>query len=119
MIKGINTINQYKIAQYIEEQFEAGCVTMEPLTADSVQVTDQKGGRLVFYMEEGQIKSREAMVAPELMEQYIKQHRAAFERWPHGEITHSWRDKSGVLCARYADGEWYHYKEGADGLVWW
>lgn len=118
MIKGMNTINQYKIAKHIEEQFEAGSVTMKPLTADSVLVTDRTGARLMFYTEHGKIKSREAIEPPELMG-HIEQHRAAFENWPHGEAAQSWRDESGVLCVRYEDGEWYHYKEGADGLEWW
>lgn len=119
MIKGMSTINQYKIAQHIEEQFEAGSVTMEPLTADSVLVKDQAGGRLVFYMERGQIQHREAVEGPEQLNQYIEQHRTAFEIWPHGEAVESWRDDAGLLCVRYADGAWYHYKDGQDGLVWW
>lgn len=60
MIKGMRTIAQYKIAQYIEEQFEAGAVTLEPLEGDEVLVTDQEGAKLVFYMEQGEIRNREA-----------------------------------------------------------
>lgn len=59
MIKGMKTINQYKIAQYIEEQFEAGSVKLEALEGDEVLVTDQEGDRLVFFMEHGEIMSRE------------------------------------------------------------
>lgn len=60
MIKGMKTITQYKIARYIEEQFEAGAVTLEALEGDEVLVTDQEGARLVFFMEQGEIRNREA-----------------------------------------------------------
>ena len=46
-------------------------------------------------------------------------HYRACEQWTHGEPTELWRDESGVLCVRYEDGKWWHYKQTETGIEWW
>lgn len=50
-----------------------------------------------------------------------KDHRAAYESWPHGEICEFWVDVDGYTCVRYTDGEWYHYGQSSisSEIVWW
>lgn len=54
-------------------------------------------------------------------EYLIERHRAAFEVWPHGELSESWVDDLGYICIRYSDGTWYHYGRCTidDSIVWW
>lgn len=55
------------------------------------------------------------------VEDVVKSHKFAWERWPHGEADESWIDEDGYLCIRYADGDWYHYGLSAlaNEIVWW
>jgi hypothetical protein len=32
------------------------------------------------------------------------------------KMSEAWRDESGTLCVRYADGNWWHYSEKG---TWW
>lgn len=40
-------------------------------------------------------------------------HQGACEQWTHGEPVEVWRDENHILCIRYADGNWWHYHNGA------
>ena len=51
-------------------------------------------------------------------QKYYKAHREAFENWTHGYISEVWIDENGVLCIRYTDGIFYHYKIVRNELVW-
>lgn len=46
-------------------------------------------------------------------------HASAFGVWTHGDIKDVWHDDAGVLCIRYADGCWWHYKDTGSGVEWW
>lgn len=49
---------------------------------------------------------------------YYVTHKQACETWTHGDIAHVWYNTDN-LCIRYADGQWWHYRQGAYGLEWW
>lgn len=57
----------------------------------------------------------------ERADEYAKEHREAFESWTHGEIVSAWLHEGNpdVVCVRYEDGRYWHYKETPEGLRWW
>lgn len=57
----------------------------------------------------------------ERADQYAKEHRAAFEKWEHGEVADVWlhEGKEAIVCIRYEDGQRWHYEETPEGLKWW
>lgn len=46
MIKGAKTISQYKILQWVHENFETGCVTVEFNGENTAIITDKEGQSL-------------------------------------------------------------------------
>lgn len=50
---------------------------------------------------------------------YYQDHRQQSGKWTHGEPMRWWRDENEILCIKYADGSWWHYKETDTGLEWW
>lgn len=50
---------------------------------------------------------------------FFQMHGQQSGKWSHGEPVRWWRDENEVLCIKYADGRWWHYKESSDGLEWW
>ena len=46
MIKGAETIAQYKILQWVEDNFEGGSVSVEITTSNTATLTDKKGDSL-------------------------------------------------------------------------
>lgn len=45
-------------------------------------------------------------------------HYNAYENWEHGEAVEAWYEDD-ILCLRYEDGSWYHYKKTENGWEWW
>lgn len=119
MIKA-QTIEQYKIARYLEDQFAPGSVTIQIIGAAELLVVDKNGDALVFYMKDqsGEIENREPEKDPEALE-LAKSHREAYENWPEGQAVATWRDQDGTACIMYQTGRWWHYKQTDGGSEWW
>lgn len=54
------TIEQFKILQYINSVFAKGALTLKPLDRASIQATDSEGDKLIFYYDRGIVKFKEA-----------------------------------------------------------
>lgn len=67
---------------------------------------------------EGMSKMKELK---ERADQYAREHKEAFEDWPHGEVADAWlhEGKKDIVCVQYEDGSWWHYEETPEGLKWW
>ena len=49
MIKGAETIAQYKILQWVEDNFEDGSVAVEFTSSNTATLTDKKGDTLTVH----------------------------------------------------------------------
>lgn len=50
----------------------------------------------------------------------IAAHKAAFEKWPNGNMRSFSVDEDGIIIIRYKSGKWWHYKITESGKVeWW
>lgn len=49
----------------------------------------------------------------------VEAHKKAFECWNEGNVTESWYDEDGVLCIKYENGNWWHYRLSKDRIEWW
>lgn len=52
-------------------------------------------------------------------EQYSTQHMQAVSNWEYGNPIKCWLSGDNDLCIEYASGQWWHYRETAEGLQWW
>ena len=58
----------------------------------------------------------------DLAQIYSRKHRRVFEHDKLGDVAEVWYDDDGILCIKYANGDWYHYKCDKDtkyNLEWW
>ncbi len=57
----------------------------------------------------------------ERADQYAREHKEAFEDWPHGKVADArlHEGKKDIVCVQYEDGSWWHYEETPEGLKWW
>lgn len=46
MIKGAETIAQYKILQWVEDNFEDGCISVEFTSSNTATLTDKQGNSM-------------------------------------------------------------------------
>ena len=53
----------------------------------------------------------------ERADQYAREHKEAFEDWPHGKVADAWlhEGKKDIVCVQYEDGSWWHYEETPEG----
>ena len=54
-----------------------------------------------------------------LQDTFYEQVGKGYKRWTHGEPVEIWRDEYEFLCVRYADGNWWHYRQTETGYEWW
>lgn len=53
-------------------------------------------------------------------DKYFHEHLQAYhDEWTNGEPVKAWYDIDGNLCVEYESGQWWHYRETAEGLQWW
>ncbi len=55
----------------------------------------------------------------EKVDSYFQIHSQQCGKWTHGEPIRWWRDENEILCIKYVDGNWWHYREIDSGLEWW
>lgn len=55
----VNTVEQFKVLEFIKKNFEMDFITINILDNISLEVTDQQGGSLIFYYEDGKIKEKQ------------------------------------------------------------
>ena len=58
MIKGMDTIAQYKIMQFIQANFYEEAITVTKVDKAALKVTDKNGESLIFEYVNGEIKER-------------------------------------------------------------
>ena len=58
VIKNMDTIAQYKVMQFIQENFEEWAITVTKVDRTALKVTDKTGDSLVFEYKDGQVKER-------------------------------------------------------------
>ncbi|NFL33448.1 hypothetical protein FDB92_20235 [Clostridium butyricum] len=51
---------------------------------------------------------------------FVNIHMQAFENWREGKVAKAWHDEDNILCIKYENGNWWHYKLNDDNhLEWW
>ena len=58
MIKGMDTIEQFKIMQFIQSVFDENAITVTKVDDTALKVTDKYGESLVFEYADGKINER-------------------------------------------------------------
>ncbi len=58
MIKNMDTIEQYKIMQFIQANFYEETITVTKVDEAALKVTDKNGESLIFEYVNGEIKER-------------------------------------------------------------
>ena len=58
VIRNMDTIAQYKVMQFIQENFEEWAITVTKIDPTAIKVTDKTGDSLVFEYKDGQVKER-------------------------------------------------------------
>lgn len=58
MIKNMDTIEQYKIMQFIQANFYEETITVTKVDEAALKVTDKNGENLIFEYVNGEIKER-------------------------------------------------------------
>ena len=58
VIRNVDTIAQYKVMQFIQENFEEWAITVTKIDPTDLKVTDKTGDSLVFEYKDGQVKER-------------------------------------------------------------
>ena len=58
MIKGMDTIEQFKIMQFIQSVFDENTITVTKVDDTALKVTDKYGESLVFEYADGKINER-------------------------------------------------------------
>lgn len=51
----VNTIEQYKVLQYIEDNFEMNYITLELIDRYTIRITDRNNDSMDFIYNEGKI----------------------------------------------------------------
>lgn len=77
----------------------------------NVQISEELFSRLYAYFL---MDRREPFIS-----RAVTAHCTAHKRWTHGEPVEIWRDEYEFLCVRYADGNWWHYRQTETGYEWW
>lgn len=57
-IKGMDTIAQFKVMEYIQSQFEMDSITVSKEDASALRVIDANGDSIVFEYDNGTIRVR-------------------------------------------------------------
>lgn len=55
MIKGAKTIQEYKILQWVQENFEEGCITVQFMDNGHAQLFDKAGGAMEVAYQDNKI----------------------------------------------------------------
>lgn len=58
VIKNMDTIAQYKVMQFIQENFEEWAITVTKVDRTALKVTDKTGDSLVFEYKDGIVQER-------------------------------------------------------------
>lgn len=58
MIKGMDTIAQYKIMQFIQANFYEDAITVTKVDGTALKVTDRNGESIIFEYSNSDIKER-------------------------------------------------------------
>jgi hypothetical protein len=52
----VNTVEQFKVLEFIKENFEIEYIKLELIDRNSIKVIDAKGESCIFYLENNEIK---------------------------------------------------------------
>lgn len=58
MIKGMDTIAQYKVMQFIQANFYEDAITVTKVDSSALMVTDKNGESMIFEYTDGKVKER-------------------------------------------------------------
>lgn len=112
------TVEQFKILQFLKDEFELSEFVLSPLSRRSLMLEDASGEKIAFEMEDGRISECEIPkpISREEVRAYIhslKQSSNAPQLHNYAEITHWWLNTPNPLTLQqalgFSDALYRHY----------